>query len=231
MTRVATLWHLQTIDQELDDKTKRARQVDDLLTDAPTVATARAALDSEQKHLADLRATLRARELDAKSLDAKIKEIESRLYGGRVTNPKELDALEKDRQMHLRQRGELDTVLLELMDALEQADARVNERSRALKQAETERASEIERLTRERDMLAARLAELAEERERMRGTVDADALRAYDHLRAKAGRALAQLRHNACGACGVATPTALVSRVHAGAEIIYCPGCGRILAA
>jgi len=232
MSLITSLWHLQVTDQEIDDKTKRARQVDEALANEPTVSAARAALDAEQKKLADLRGTLHDRELEAKSLDAKIKEIEGRLYSGRVTNPKELDGLDKDLQMHKRQRSALDDKLLELMDVIEQAQARVNEKSNALRQVENKRAGDLEHLTREREALAARLVELTADREQARAALSMDALRAYDRLRqTKAGRAVVQLRRDSCGACGVAVPTGLVHRVYGGDEIIFCPSCGRILAA
>jgi predicted nucleic acid-binding Zn-ribbon protein len=231
MNRVSLLSRLQTIDNELDDKTKRACQVDEQLASDPSIAAARAALDAEQKRLADLRGALRDRELEAKGLDAKIKEIENRLYSGRVTNPKELDGMEKDLQMHKRQRGVLDDRLLELMDAVEQAQKRADDQARALKQLESARASDIAHLSREREELTARLAELTTEREQTRGALDADTLRSYDNLRRTKGRAVAQLRRDACGACGVALPTGLIQRVRAEDETVLCSSCGRILAA
>lgn len=231
MNHVSTLWLLHTLDQELDDKTKRMRQIDECLVADPAVTAAHTALDAEKKKLAELRATLRARELDAKSLAVKIKDIEHRLYGGQVTHPKELEGMEKDLQIHQRQRSGLDDQLLELMDAIEQAQARVGEKTTALEKIEHARANDVERLSRERDMLTARLAELAAGREQARAVLEVDALRSYDQLHhTKARRAVAQLWHDACGACGVAVPTGLVQRVRAGAEIVFCSGCGRILA-
>ena len=232
MNLVSLLWHLQTTDTELDDKTKRTRQVDDALANDPNFAAARTANDDAQKRLGVLRAQMHDRELEAKTLDAEFKNIEERLYSGHVTNPKELDGMEKDLQMHKRQRGALDDKLLELMDAVEQEQKRADEQANALKQTESSRARDLEQLSHERDSLAARLAELNAERDQMRAALNADVLRTYDHLRkTKAGRAVAPIKRDACSACGVATPTGLVHRVREGNEIVFCSGCGRILAA
>ncbi len=236
MSLTATLWHLQLLDQEIDDKASRSRQVGEALASDPVVATARAALDADQKRFAELRGTLHDRELEANGLDAKIKELSERLYSGRVTNPKELDGLDKDLQMHKRQRSTLDDKLLELMDAIEQAQARVNEKANTLKQIETKRAGDLEHLMRERETLTIRLAELNTDREQTRAVLslskdDTNALRTYDKLRqTKAGRAVVQLRRDSCGTCGVSVPTGLINRVHTGEEIVLCPSCGRILA-
>ena len=120
MSRVFTLERLQSIDQEWDEKTKRARQIDERLASDPAVTARRADLEAEEKLNAERRSTLRTREMEAKSVDLKIKEIEGRLYGGRVSNPKELQDMEKDLQMHKRQRSHLDDQLLELMEAVDQ---------------------------------------------------------------------------------------------------------------
>ncbi len=231
MSHTSTLWHLQVIDQELDDKTRRARQVDDALANDPKVVDARGALEAEQKKLAESRAALRDRELDASGLDAKIKELDARLYGGHVTNPKELDGLEKDLKMHKRNRSELDDKLLTLMDSVDQAQRRAEEKALTLKKIEEARAGDLQHLAREKESLAKRLAELDAEREQTRAALDADALRQYDHLRrTKAGRAVAQIKNSSCSICGVAVPSGLINRVRAGDEIVLCSSCGRILA-
>ncbi len=231
MSHTSTLWHLQVIDQELDDKTRRARQVDDALANDPKVVDARGALEAEQKKLAESRAALKDRELDASGLDAKIKELDARLYGGHVTNPKELDGLEKDLKMHKRNRSDLDDKLLTLMDSVDQAQRRAEEKALTLKKIEEARAGDLQHLAREKESLAKRLAELDAEREQTRAALDADALRQYDHLRrTKAGRAVAQIKNSSCSICGVAVPSGLLNRVRAGDEIVLCSSCGRILA-
>ena len=230
MSRVANLWHLQSIDTEIDDKTKRARQVDDALANDPQVSTARTAFDAEQKKLNAARASLRYQELQAATLAEKIKQVETRLYGGTVSNPKELENLEKDLAMHKRLRNELDDKLLMQMDKVEKLQKRAEEKSQALKQVQGTRAGDVQHLTSERESLTTRLAQLAAQREQTRGMLDADVLKSYDQLRrTKAGRAVAQIKSSSCMVCGVQVPTGLISRARTGDEIVPCPSCGRIL--
>ena len=230
MNLLSLLWHLQQTDLELEDKSQRARQVDATLANDPALAAARTAHDAAQQQLAAARAQLRDRELEAQTLDAKIKTLEERLYSGRVTNPKELDGMEKDLQMHRRQRDALDDKLLAQMDAVERAQKDAEAKMRVREQAEAARAHELAQLTRERDALAARLAELNATRTQTRGTLAPEALSTYDHLRRKIGRAVAPIKRESCGLCGVATPTGLAHRAREGNELVLCPGCGRILA-
>lgn len=231
MSRISTLWHLQTTDQEIDDKTKRTLTVDELLTDDPKVTAARVALETAQNNLAVTRRSLRDRELDSAGLDAKIKQVEERLYSGHIGNPKELDGLEKDLQMHKRRRSEMDDTLLTLMDATDIALKHVEDKTQALKMLERVRAGDVAHLTREKESLTQRLAELNTQREQARAALDADALRQYDNLRrTKAGRAVSQAKNGSCSVCGVAVPTGLLNRVRNGDEIVLCSSCGRMLA-
>lgn len=231
MNLVSALAHLQTIDHEIANISKRVHQVDAALAGDPAVVAARSTLEVEQKRLHDLTSTLRDREMEAQSLDQKIKDLNERLYSGRITNPKELDGFAKDLEMHKRNRSSLDDKLLGLMDTIDQTKKRVDEESTVFKQIEDKRAGDLDHLTRERESLTARLTELAAAREATRTSLTVDALRLYDKLlQTKAGRAVAQLRRDACGACGVSVPTGLINRVHVGDDIVMCSSCGRILA-
>ncbi len=232
MTPVSTLWHLQILDLERDEKLRRAGQIAQALANDPKLAAARVERDAENNRLALLRAELQDKELQAKSLDAKIKELEARLSSGQVSHPKELGSLEKDRQMHLRHRGELDTNLLELMDAIEGAQKKADKKGVALKKTEATHSSDAHQLEHERDVLNQRVSWLDTERAKTRAALDSDALGTYDRLRqSKAGHALARLKNSVCSLCGIQIPSGLVAHVDDGEEWVFCPGCGRILVA
>ena len=232
MIPLSTLWHLQTLDLERDENLHRADQIAQSLASDPKLAVAQTARDAENDRLALLRTNMQDAELHAKSLDSKIKELEARLASGRVTNPKELDALEKDRQMHLRHQGELDTKQLELMDALERTLKQAGEKGIALKKTEAAHHTDASKLEHERDSLTQRLADIDTERGKTRAALDPGTLAAYDRLRqSKGGRAIARLKNNGCGVCGMQIPSGLRSRVEENAELVFCLDCGRILAA
>lgn len=232
MTRTSTLWHVQALDLERDEKLHRIDQIARTLANDPKLAAAQIAQNAETDRLTQLRAGMQDAELQAKSLDGKIKELEAKLSSGRVTIPKELDALEKDRQMHLRHRGELDTKLLELMDAIERAQKSSDEKSATLKKTEVTHASDTEKLGREREALNARIAEIAAEIAKERAALDPAALATYDRLRqSKAGRAMTRLKNNGCGVCGMQIPSVLRSRLEEDGGLVFCPDCGRILIA
>ena len=232
MIPISTLWHLQTLDLERDEKLHRTDQIAQSLANDPKVAAAQTARDAENDRLTLLRTNMQDAELHAKSLDSKIKEIEARLASGRVTNPKELDSLEKDRQMHLRHQSNLDTTQLELMDALERTLKQVDEKGTALKKSEAAHNTDVSKLEHERDALTQRLADIETEHGKTRAALDPGTLATYDRLRqSKAGRAIAQLKNSGCDICGMQLPTGLLSSLEESEDLVFCPDCGRILTA
>ncbi len=229
MSRVSHLDHLQSIDQELDEATRHALKIEQDLAGDPALVAARSELDAENKRLAELRALIRNGELETKSIENKMASIQERLYSGRVANPKELDGLEKELQMHKRQRSQVDDRMLQLFEEVDQAQASVNDKASRLAKSEGTRAGDVERLRTEKQDLESRRARLAAEREHTRALLDPGALRTFDHLEAKLGQPVARIRHEACGRCGVAVPTGLIQRARTGNELVMCSGCGRIL--
>jgi uncharacterized protein len=230
MTRTAALWHLQYLDQERAEKRHRSAQISQAMANDRKLAAALSAHTIDIDRMSRLKTDLHDLELEAKALETKIKELEALLSSGRISNPKELDALEKDRQMHLRHRSDRDTKILELMDAITGAQTQADANDAALKKTQATSAIEMGKLEHERDKIAARLAELDLDCEKYRAGLDPVDLVIYDRLReSRAGRAVARLKNDGCSVCGVQMPSGLVSRVDDGDELVFCPGCGRIL--
>ncbi|MEK7786995.1 MAG: hypothetical protein AAB658_16450, partial [Chloroflexota bacterium] len=90
MSRSSTLYRLQTIDTELDLRRAQLAEADAKLADSPAVKKAQAALTAAQANVAAARHKAKEIEAENQSLAAKIAEVEEQLYGGKVTNPREL---------------------------------------------------------------------------------------------------------------------------------------------
>jgi predicted nucleic acid-binding Zn-ribbon protein len=232
MSIVPTLARLQRIDQQFDAKKRRVGEIEATLSDDAVLDSARVELETLVKSASDQRARLREHELKAASLDAKIRELEARLFSGQVTNPKELDGYARDQAMHKRLRGGLDGQILELMDAVDAAQKQVDRAKEQVARLESERGAHVEEIGKEKQELEEELRELEGERRELRGQLNAKLLATYDQLfKNKAGQALARLRQGVCGACGVSVPSGLAARARQGEELVFCPNCGRILSA
>ncbi len=118
--RTKLLYTLQRIDAQLARKKHRYRQVQGHLDQSETLQAARAALETANAELSKWRAKLRDCELETGSVIAKLEETQQRLYGGAVTNPKELGDLQRESEYLERRKDALEDRQLEEMMTVEQ---------------------------------------------------------------------------------------------------------------
>ncbi|NLE75753.1 MAG: hypothetical protein GX605_03230 [Chloroflexi bacterium] len=230
MNDSALFYRLQMLDVEADEGQRRLQEIAALLSGNEALAEARRVLGQAQAALSTAQAALRELELQSQSLAEKTETTERRLYSGQVRNPKELAGLEEEHQYLLRRRLSLDEELLEAMVALEEASDQEQAAQAVVQTLEAEWAEARVALRDEQASLQARLAELAVQRQPLAAQVKTDDLRLYEGLRPRrGGRAVALVRGRVCQGCGMAVPTAFLSRVRDAEELMRCPNCDRIL--
>ena len=230
MTVLRDLYQLQLVDSEREQKQVRLAEVETKLGDSRDVIRAREDVAQTQASLERLRIQMRDLELQIAGFNAKLKQNQDRLYGGRVRNPKELSNLQEEAAALRRHLAELEDNQLELMIAIEDEEAELAERQARLQQIEaTWHESQASLLT-EKEQLEVRLADLAQQAESWRARVGAADLALYDDLRdSLGGKAIVQLKRGICQACGVDVPTGLAGAVERGEGIQHCPTCNRML--
>lgn len=204
----------------LDDGTSLKQELDALV----------AALEAARKKFHGLEADQANAELEQKTIEEKKALFQRRLYEGKVTNPKELQAMEQEIEMLGRQRGRLDERILTLMDEIETTGAEVERLT-------TEEASTRERYDAHCAAYKKRLAaingelkELLPQRNTVAGQVDASTLSRYEDIRKKAGGlAAARLQDGRCGGCKVNVSTVMQRQAEEGERYTYCENCGRFM--
>jgi predicted nucleic acid-binding Zn-ribbon protein len=222
---VRQLYQLQLVDSEWTEKRERLASVEERLGESDDVIRARESVVETQDSLGGLRRQLRALELEVAGLNDKLKKNQERLYGGRVRNPKELSSLQEEAVALRRRRSELEDGQLELMIAMEEAEAELAERQARQHQIESNWRNEQATLEQE-----LRLAQLEEERDGMRARTAKRELANYDDLRDHLGGVgVALLRRGICQACGVDVPTSMARALERGEGVHYCPICNRLL--
>ncbi|MBI3537655.1 MAG: hypothetical protein HY070_08880 [Chloroflexi bacterium] len=230
MNQISNLRQLQIVDQQIATNSGRLKEIVELLANDPALDSIRADLARQQKLFDEHRGALREQESKASSLDYKIKELESRLYSGQMTNPKELDGFLQDHAMHKRMRGDLDDQLLKQMEATDSARKEVERITQRVEEMESARARQLDAITKERGEVEERIRGLTQEQISLRESIIAPTRAIYDRLqKSNPGHALAAIRAGACDACGVEVPRGLIARAKQAEEIVLCPSCGRIL--
>ncbi len=186
--------------------------------------------DAVEAALRKAEGTQRDHELALKSLEEKRKAVNDKLYGGRITNPKELGDLQKDEEMIAHQISTLEDVLLEAMDAAETARAEEAEIGKALALAKRRWQETVAHTKAETERLTKEIAALKPERDRLAALVDKSLLRRYDEIRRHSqGIGLAITDSGICSACHITLNREIMDRMVEGFEVVLCENCGRIL--
>ena len=221
---------LQSLEDALAHDLARQREIKALLAEPRELVSARQEAASSDSSLAELRRSLRNLEAEATSVRAKRQAGQDRLYGGTVSNPRDLRSLQAESEALSRRIGQLEDTMLQLMIAVDQAilDSRMtNDRLATLGAGHRDRTTV---LTAESQALQARDAQLQETIRLQRQRIPGALLTRYDGLKArKAGKAVAGLRRGTCLVCGVQVPTHVAQRAQQRQEMIACTSCGRLL--
>jgi uncharacterized protein len=205
---------------ELDQLTGRAAKVRDAMTIADT-------------DLADLDRDLTRAEKDVEQVTDRIGRDNQRLNAGQVSNARELESLQSEVTSLRKRQGDLEEVVLELMERREAAQAL---RDGAVAEAEAVGA-DVAATTSRRDAVLAEIGEQAAKATAARAAVlpdvPAELVALYDKIRASSGGlGAAPLRRGQCGGCREMLSTVELNEVRAAApdEVVrHDEGCRRIL--
>jgi predicted nucleic acid-binding Zn-ribbon protein len=169
---------------------------------------------------------------EVRTLEAKAKAVDSKMYSGTVSSPKELQAMQADVEQLQRQAREREDEELEVLVRREELDGEVAE----LEAAQAALAGEMETLLaaigdQEREIDAELAVEEAARAALAPGIPDGT-LRLYEQIRAgNRGVGAARLVGMNCQACHLALPATEVDRIrHLPADALArCEHCGAIL--
>lgn len=231
MRIIDVLHDLQTIDSQLDAARLALADAQRLIGDRSALEPLTRDLTHAREELHRLEAEQRDLELDAESKRAKIAADENKLYSGRVTNPKELEAISEEVRQEKQQLGVVEDRLLELLDAGETLGSQIADLERDLARATDAWGQAQTRAQSRAQELQQSIDDLESERGALLGQVEAPTRLTYENLRKqKGGMAIATVLQRTCQACRVSSLTpAMEQRARIGAELITCPSCGRIL--
>jgi predicted nucleic acid-binding Zn-ribbon protein len=215
----------------LSEHRSKLRETQALLGETPEVLQARAAQEQADKELIQQRTRLKDLEFELQRVSDKLTATTARLYGGEVTNPKELHGLEQDHDYLKRASNKQEDDVLQAMTLLDQSEQDAAAASARHTAVETRWRVEQDKLTKQVEQLQARVATLAKDRAQIAASLDATARALYEELmKKKAGRAVALLVGQTCGGCRVTLPSGKAQEVRRGQGLITCVNCERILA-
>jgi hypothetical protein len=188
-----------------------------------------ATLDAEDGDLK--RAQVKA-ESDVEQVRSRVDRDRKRLDAGQVSTPRELENLQSEIASLGRRQGDLEEIVLDLMERRETAQA-----SRDAAAAERDGiGGTIGEVTARRDVALSEIADQAAVAEKKRAEVaaqePAELVAFYDRLRGQhGGVGAAMLRHGRCEGCRLSFSTSDLNAIRAAEpdEVLRCEECRRIL--
>lgn len=230
--RLLELADLDTGLSRLDHRRRTLPEIPELEQLTARAAKARDMLVAAETELSDLGREQARAERDVEQVRVRIDRDQVRLNGGSVSSAKELESLQSEVVSLKRRQGDLEEVVLELMEKLEGVTSR---RDEAAAERDTI-AAETQDVAARRDAALAEITEAAGKATATRASVvtgvPAELLSLYDKVRAQAGGVgAAMLRRGRCEGCRETLPMAELNGIRASApdEVVRHEECRRIL--
>lgn len=157
---------------------------------------------------------------------------QQRLDSGAVTSPKDLESLQREIASLAKRQGDLEDVVLEVMERRESAQERVAELSDRVSAVQAKADDATARRDAATKGLDEETATVTKERELVAGSVPADLLKLYDKLRVQQGGVgAARLYQRRCEGCRLELNITEVNDVKAASPdtVLRCENCRRIL--
>jgi predicted nucleic acid-binding Zn-ribbon protein len=222
------LYQLQEVDIEIEQAEQSLALKTGQLGNREIPDAAQEKLASAQKRLDELKHQRHDAEWQVDDVLSKIKAAEQQLYGGKVTNPKELSNLQHEINTLKSRSDELQNKALDIIELVEAAEKDVTALSSEYKIIEDEWHRQQKQLAVDIDHLKASLAELKQERGQTASQIDAPVMALYEKLRQQKKQAVAKVEQGICRACRISLSASALQRARSG-QPVQCGSCGRIL--
>jgi|SRR5208337_2473945 len=228
------LLELADLDAELarlDHRRRGLPEVAELARLEARASELKDALVVTETELGDLTREQSRAERDVDQVRTRIQKDRARLDAGQVSAARELASLQSEIESLHRRQGDLEEVVLELMERKEALDSRHDE----LTAERDSLGSETAAVAARRDAAVKEIDEQAAKASDQRGSVaaevPADLLALYDQIRKTKGVGAAMLRAGRCEGCHLSLNAADLNVIRASApdEVVRCEECRRIL--
>jgi len=187
-------------------------------------------LSEDEIRLKGERKTLRTLEMNVQKLVDDRKELSENMYGGKVSNVKELEQMQRKMELLAVEKKKLEDSILNLMESIEDKEALLDQATAELNHSKQDLEGKEKRLADEMLQLERELARLEEERNNIAGKIEAKYIDKYVMLAEKnQGQALARVVEDLCSGCRVYISSGLRGKLYNPGAMVYCENCGRLL--
>ncbi len=228
MNLAKRLYELQNLDLEIKKDRSSLDDVAVRLEDDAVVRSAKSELEAITTELIELERNKKDLEWSVDDLQKNIKQIDIKLFGGNVKNPKELLSLEQEKSAFKAKLKEKEDVLLDLMGNEEVLQEKKVKAGKGLKQVENERQKEKQELLTEKKILGDKIEILFKQRQEIVSAIDSESVKVYEKICAKKGHAVVRVEQGKCQGCRITLSISEMQHARGGG-LVQCSSCGMIL--
>ena len=231
MRTIKELYDLQLLDWEIQQHEEEMSEVQTQIADDSRRVLAHRRLSGLEGKLGELGPARRQSERAVQQIEERISIIDSRMYSGSVTNPRELGAFQDERAMLARNQAAEEDQLLEFMVEIEETEEERNQAKAVFEQIDGERRRELGTLGARQEELSSELPGLRLQRQEMSTEYPPNVMAVYEtvrRIRGGQGAALVDQR-GLCMGCRLVIPNAELIRARSSGGVVQCGSCSRIL--
>lgn len=188
---------------------------------------------SEFKQIESRRDTARERrvQLDAEMAHTRAQAEKAERDLMSSTNAKAYEAAIREADVAKKHISQLETQILEQMEASEQAEREIGERAPEIAKLRAEQEDNLRAFDEQARASAERLEALRAERERLMQALPKQVSTQYNRIssRIRDGVAVAEVRNSSCSACFMTIRPHVMTEIRRGEDIVTCDHCSRIL--
>lgn len=228
MSLTKQLYELQELDTDIENTQETLDLKNGQLGGRDKLDAAQENLETLKKELEDLNHERRDAEGELEDTTSKIEEANKQLYGGKVTNSKELSSLQHEVNTLKGLSDKLETKALEIIDKVEAAEKAAAKASGDFEKLEAEWQGEQKQLEADIALLEKTLADLNEQRNSLVAQIEGTAVSLYERVRKQKKQAVAKVERGICNACRISVSASNLQKARGGRPV-QCGSCGRIL--
>lgn len=231
MSVAKQLYGLLGIDLEIERHSRAITDAEAALSDNRLVSEAEKAVEDTRVLLTKQEIVRKDCELIAESAGLKASQVETKLYGGTVKNPRELEDIQAELNSLLGQKTQHDEALLEALEAQDETEKLLTRLGGNLKDIKRTRNQEGKELNNGKTRLEEEVRQLEDQRLGVSNLLDPEHLKLYVNLRSGnvGGPVVAKVERGSCQGCRITLPTRVLKLARTSSDPIQCPSCNRIL--
>ncbi|MFA5398846.1 MAG: hypothetical protein WC169_02635 [Dehalococcoidia bacterium] len=228
MSLAKRVFDLQQIELSIQDHVKQLEAMDLRIRHNDQFEQAESALKSAENERAGLEKRYKELDAEAEALRTQLGQIQDKLYGGKIKNPKELVGYEQEATLIKSGLDKKDDVLLDMMEKLETDKVAIKKLKDVCKSAGDAWESEKAELKVQVDKVRDEFKQLEKKRGEMLASIDRDTLATYEAVKGRKGQAVVKVEQGRCLGCRVTLSVSEMQHAR-GNAIVTCGNCGRIL--